>query len=198
MINKKKFTKINISKELFFLIAFLLYTSGIFFIKNTIFLIFVLALNIILIVVFKIEIKKIINYLYKCMFLIILYFIFNFLFGYFKEAFLISFRLLLVCTISFIFSSTMGFSNIIFSLEKLFTPLKVFGINPKDITLMVNIAITSIPFFIRYINQTLTTMESKGLKRYSIKSIKYTCKILLLSIFKKTNDIELTLKVKNY
>lgn len=184
--------------NLLILITFLIYTSGIFFIKNIYILLGILSFNILLMLFFKVPLQKAIYNIYKYSFVIIITLIFNILFGYFKEAFLISFRLILVCNISFIFSYKMGFSNIIFALEKLFVPLKLFKLNPHDITLMINIALTSIPFFIRNISQTLTAMEAKGLKRYSFKSLKYTCKILLFSIFKKTNEIELTLKIKNY
>lgn len=180
------------------LIVFLIYTSGIFFINNIYILLGILAFNILLMLIFKTPIKKAFYNLYKYSFIVFLTFIFNILFGYFKEAFMISFKLILVCNICFIFSYKMGFSNIILALEKLFTPLKIFKINPKDITLMINLALTSIPIFIRNISQTLTSMEAKGLKRYSLKSLKYTCKLLMFSVFKKTNDIELTLKVKNY
>ena len=180
------------------LIAFLIYTSGIFFIKNIYILLAILVFNIILMLFFKIPIKKVIYNLYKYSFIVFITFIFNLLFGYFKEAFFISFKLILVCNMGFMFSYKMGFSNIIFAIEKLFTPLKIFKINPKDITLMINIALTSIPVFFKNISQTLISMEAKGLKKYSLKSLKYTCKLLIFSIFKKTNDMELTLKVKNY
>lgn len=184
--------------NLFILIAFLVYTSSIFFVKNAYILLGLLAFHIFLMITLKIPLKKTSYNLYKYSFIIIITFFFNILFGYFKEAFEISFRLILVCNIGFIFSYKMGFSNIILALEMLFCPLKLFQINPRDITLMINIALTSIPIFIRNISQTLTAMEAKGLKRYSFKSLQYTCKILLFSIFKKTNEIELTLKVKNY
>ena len=184
--------------DLIFLIAFLIYTTGIFFIQNIYILLGILVFNILLMLVLKVPLKKAILNIYNFSFVILITFIFNILFGYFKNAFLISYRLILVCNICFTFSYKMGFSNIIIAIEKLFTPLKLFKINPKDITLMINIAFTSIPVFIRNISQTLTTMEAKGLKKYSFESLKYTSKILLFSVFKKTNEMELTLKVKNY
>ena len=197
-MKKTHYLQYNNILNLIFLIAFLIYASGIFFIKNTYLLVSILAINTILIIALKIPLRETIYNIYQYSFIVTITFIFNILFGYFKDAFLISFKLILVCNIGFIFSYSMGFSNIILALEKLFTPLKFFKINPKDLTLMINIALTSIPLFIRNISQTLTAMEAKGLKRYSFKSLKYTCKILLFSIFKKTNEIELTLKVKNY
>lgn len=92
----------------------------------------------------------------------------------------------------------MGTTNILISLEKLFTPLKIFGISPTDISLLINIAITFIPIFLKEIEQSMISLQNKGLKRYSIANMKYTLKFLLISIFKKTNSIELTLKSKNY
>lgn len=184
--------------NLLILIAFLIYTTGIFFVKNIFVLFGIFLVNIFLTICLKIPIKKALYNLYKFSFVIIITFVFNILFGYFKEAFIISFKLILVCNIGFIYSFSAGFSNIIYSLEKLFYPMKMFKVNPKDITIMINIAITSIPIFFRNINQILTAIEAKGVKRYSFKSLKYTCKILLFSIFQKTNEIELTLKIKNY
>lgn len=184
--------------NLFCLICFLVYTSSIFFIKNMYLLLAILLLNIIITFFSKIPFKTIIYSIYKYLFIIILTFFFNIIFGYYKDAFIICFKLILVCNIGLVFSYKIGFSNIIISLEKLFTPLKIFKINPKNITLIINIAITSIPIFIKNLNQTLTTMEAKGLKKYSIKSLKYTSKLLLFFIFKKTNELEFTLKVKNY
>ena len=63
---------------------------------------------------------------------------------------------------------------------------------------MINIAITFIPVIFRELEQTSLALKNKGVKPYSIISIKYACKLLVISIFKKTNDIELTLKSKNY
>ena len=180
------------------LITFLIYTSSIFFIKNVSMLLGILTINTLLMILLKIPFKKAIYSLYQYSFVVLITLIFNLLFGYYQDAFIISLKLILVCNIGFIFSYQMGFSNIIFALEKLLSPLKLLKINPKDITLMINIAFTSIPVFIKSINQTLTAMEAKGLKRYSFLSLKYTCKLLLFSIFKKTNEIEMTLKVKNY
>lgn len=180
------------------LIAFLIYTTSIFFIKNIYILLGILSFNILLMIIYKIPFKKAVLNIYKFSFVVFITFIFNIIFGYFINAFLISFRLILVCNICFIFNYKLGLSNIILALEKLFFPLKLFKINPKDITLMINIAIVSIPVFIKNLSQILTTMETKGLKRYSFVSLKYTCKLLLLSIFRKTNEIDLTLKTKNY
>lgn len=185
-------------KNCIFLLMFIAYTTSIFFISNLYALAIFLIINIALIFMFKIPLKRIFVNLYNFSFVVFITFIFNILFGYFKEAFFISIRLVLVCNISFIFTYTMGFNRIISALEILFSPLKLIGISPTDLSLIINIAITFIPIFIRDIHQTLFSMQNKGLKKFSFTSLKYTTKIILISLFKKTNELELTLKVKNY
>lgn len=185
-------------KNLILLLLFIAYTTSIFFISNWMVLFGFIITNLILIIALKIPFKRVLINLYKVTFIVTITFIFNLLFGYFQEAILISARLYLVCNITFIFTYKMGTTNILISLEKLFTPLKIFGISPTDISLLINIAITFIPIFLKEIEQSMISLQNKGLKRYSIANMKYTLKFLLISIFKKTNSIELTLKSKNY
>lgn len=185
-------------KNCFLLSLFIFYTTSIFFATNTYILTIFFIINITLILILKIPLKRTLENLYNFSFIVILTFLFNILFGYYLDAFYISIKLILVCNISFIFTYTMGFYKIISSLETLFSPLKIIGISPSDISLIINIAITFVPIFIRDINQTLFAMQNKGLQKYSFKSLKYTFKITLFSLFKKTNELELTLKNKNY
>lgn len=185
-------------KNLILLLIFIAYTTSIFFVSNWIAILGFIFMNLLLILALKVPFKRVLNNLYKFTFVVAITFIFNILFGYFKDAILISIRLYIVCNISFIFTYKMGYTNILLALEKLFTPLKLFGISPTDLSLMINIAITFIPIFLKELEQITLSMQNKGVKKYSFTHIKYTFKILLTSIFKKTNDIELTLKSKNY
>lgn len=167
-------------KNCILLLMFIAYTTSIFFISSIYALAIFFIINIALISMFKIPLERVFINLYKFSFVVFITFIFNILFGYYKDAILISIRLVLVCNISFIFTYTMGFNRIISALEMLFYPLKLLGISPSDLSLIINIAITFIPIFIRDINQTLFSMQNKGLKKYSLKSLKYTSKIILL------------------
>lgn len=185
-------------KNLILLLIFMSYTTSIFFISNWIALLCFVLINLMLIFAFELNLKRVLINLYKITPIIFITFIFNILFGYFEEAVLISIRLYIVCNITFIFTYKMGTTNILMSLESLFFPLKIFGISSTDLSLMINIAITFIPVIFRELEQTSLALKNKGVKPYSIISIKYACKLLVISIFKKTNDIELTLKSKNY
>lgn len=185
-------------KNLIILLLFIFYTTSIFLTSNWIVILCFAIFNITLIILYKIPYKRILYNFYKITFIVAITFIFNLLLGNFKDAILISIRLYIVCNITFIFSYKLGTTNILIALEKLFTPLKFIGISPTELSLIINIAITAIPIFLREIEQINLSMQNKGIKPYSITNIKYICKFLLTSIFKKTNNIELTLKSKNY
>lgn len=185
-------------KNLILLLLFIAYTTSIFFISNWIAFLGFICINLMLILAFKLSFRRVFVNLYKVTPIILITFIFNLLFGYLEEAILISIRLYIVCNMTFIFTYKMGTTNILIALENLFLPLKIFGISPTDLSLMINIAITFIPVIFRELEQTSLALKNKGLKSYSISSMKYTFKLLIISIFKKTNEIEFTLKSKNY
>lgn len=185
-------------KNLILLLLFIAYTTSIFFISNWIVFLGFICINLMLILAFKLSFRRVFVNLYKVTPIILITFIFNLLFGYLEEAILISIRLYIVCNMTFIFTYKMGTTNILIALENLFLPLKIFGISPTDLSLMINIAITFIPVIFRELEQTSLALKNKGLKSYSISSMKYTFKLLIISIFKKTNEIEFTLKSKNY
>lgn len=185
-------------KNLILLLLFIAYTTSIFFISNWIVFLGFICINLMLILAFKLSFRRVFVNLYKVTPIILITFIFNLLFGYLEEAILISIRLYIVCNMTFIFTYKMGTTNILIALENLFLPLKILGISPTDLSLMINIAITFIPVIFRELEQTSLALKNKGLKSYSISSMKYTFKLLIISIFKKTNEIEFTLKSKNY
>ena len=184
--------------NLFLFITFLAYVFFIFATNNIIFQLIVLFINIILILVFRIPIKKtFINLLFLMPFILITS-LFNLIFGTLNECLLITLKLILVCNITYIFKSSFGTTNILNSIEVLFSPLKLLGISPKDISLIINIALTFIPTLIRDLEQIKYCLKIKGSNKLSINNIKYTFKILLTSIFKKTNYMELSLKSKGF
>lgn len=179
-------------------IIFLLYAFSIFAINNFLVQTFFLLINIILMIIFKISIKKSIkNIIFLTPFIIVTA-IFNFIFGKPLDAILVAFKLIIVCNITFIFKTSFGTTRIIQAIEMLFTPFKLFGINPSDISLIINIAIVFIPSIIDEINEIKYSLRSKACKTYSFSGIKYISKLLLISIFKRTHNMELALKAKGF
>lgn len=182
------------------LVLFLIFIFYVFFIfatQNLIFEILVLLINFILMISFKVSLRKAFTNLLFLMPFILITGIFNLFFGSLFEALFITFKLILVCNITYIFKDVAGTTNIIKAIETLFSPLKIFGISPTDISLIVNIALTFIPTLIRDLSEIKYALKAKGCTDF-FTNIKYTFKIILTSIFKKTNNLELTLKAKGF
>ncbi len=185
-------------KDFIIFIIFLIYAFFIFAINNFLVLLIFLAANIILILCFKINFKSIIKNILFLLPFIAITSIINLFFENSISALLIAFKLIIVCNITFIFKTIFGNTKILKSIEMLFAPFRIFGINPAEISLIINIAIVFIPNFIQNLREIKYALYSKACKPYSISGIKYTLKILLISIFKKTSEMELSLKSKGF
>lgn len=178
-------------------LSFIVYIFFIFATQNLIFEIIILLINFIIMISFKVSLRKAFTNLLFLMPFILITGIFNLFFGNLYESFFITFKLILVCNITYIFKVTVGTTNIIKAIETLFFPLKLFGISPTNISLIINVSLTFIPNLIRDLNEIKNTLKSKSCINLFEKNT-YTFKILLTSIFKKTNDLELALKAKGF
>lgn len=114
-------------------ISFLVYASFIFFIKTPILLGVILIINILLMILLKINIKKAIVFCLKLMPFILFTAIFNLIYGGIELSVLIALRLILVCNITYIFSQKQTPRSLGYTIEKVLTPLKVFKVNTKEI-----------------------------------------------------------------
>jgi energy-coupling factor transport system permease protein len=91
------------------------------------------------------------------------------------------------------------------AIETLFFPLSFFQnhknkfntITPKDIGLMVSIAVAFIPIIKNDFFNVRSALKSKGLK-IGIRNFKYVLKPFLFLVLSRTNDITNALKAKAY
>ncbi len=183
------------------LIAFLIYTSYIFFIKEYIILGFVFLINLILMGLLKVNLKKAFFFILKLMPFILFTGILNILLGDLSLGILISIRLILVCNITYIFSSKMTPKKLESSIEKLLFPLKIFKVNTRNIGIMVSIAIAFIPIFQREVQNLKYSLSAKGFKMNLKNFIKKPSLILMpiiSSTIKKTTEIEQSMLAKGY
>ena len=132
-------------KNLIKFILFLIYTVGIFFIDNYIVLACILAFNVMLTIINRINILNTIKSILKLLPFILFTVVINMIFAELKFSLLIGIRLILVCNISYIFSKTISYMEFSEIIEKIVYPLKIFGINPKDIGLVITIALSFMP-----------------------------------------------------
>lgn len=182
-------------------ILFLTYVILIFFIKNNIALIGALVIDIILIAIYKINLKKILNNLIKISVFILITAIINAFVVDINYAILIGIKLILVCIMTYIFSQMLSYMEFATVIEDLVYPLKLIGINPKDLGLLITIAISFIPILREELERIKYVLIVKGFKLNAINVIEnmnIIFKPLFVSIMERINEIEYSLKAKGY
>lgn len=188
---------IDIIKFIFFLV----YVILIFFMKNNIALIGALTIDIILIAIYKIDLKKLLNNLIKISIFVLITAIINAFIVDINYAVLIGIKLILVCIMTYIFSQMLSYMEFAAVIEELVYPLKLFGINPKDLGLLITIAISFIPILREELERIKYVLLVKGFKLNAINVIKnmnIIFKPLFVSIMERINEIEYSLKAKGY
>ncbi len=180
---------------------FLIYTIGIFFINNYITHGAIAIFNIILMVILKINLKNAINNMIELSLFIVFTVIINIIFADLEFATLIGIRLILICNFSYIFSKTISNTEIGEVIEKLVYLLKIFKINPKEIGLLVTIAISFIPIMKDEFSQIKNILKVKGIrptKLNLLKNLNLIFRPFLVSVLQRLNEIEMSLKAKGY
>ena len=188
---------INIIKFIFFLT----YVILIFFVKSNIALVGALAINITLIIAYKINLNNLINNIIKIFVFVLITAIINAFVVNINYAILIGIKLILVCIMTYIFSKVLSYMEFATVIEDLAYPLKFVGINPKDLGLLITIAISFIPILREELERIKYVLMVKGFKINTINIIKnmnIIFKPLFVSIMERINEIEYSLKAKGY
>ena len=191
----------KVLKNIIKFILFLIYVIGIFFINNYYILGAIALFNISLILITKINIKKTINNLIKLLPFILFTALINYLLIDLKSAILITVRLILICNISYIFSKTITYLEFADVIEKLLYPLKIFKVNPKDISLMISIALSFMPIMKDELLQMKNVLKVKGInltKINLIKNMNLVFKPFFISVLRRVNEIEMSISAKGY
>lgn len=186
-------------KNAIILILFIAYTLGIFFINNIYCLLTLITLTLLFDIFYKISLKKIISYnLQLLIFFIFFTVLVNIICNSFDNALQMTLQLILICNTTYLFRYIMPTIKFIESVETILYPLKIFKVNTRDIGIILNIAFTFIPIFLEEIDQIQNALVQKGLKKHSFANIKYTFKVLIPLLFKRTNEVDFSLKAKCY
>lgn len=188
---------INIIKFIFFLA----YVILIFFVKSNIALIAALAIDVALIIAYKINLKSLIDNLIKISIFVLITAIINAFVVNINYAITIGIKLILVCVMTYIFSKMLSYMEFATVIEDLAYPLKLLGVNPKDLGLLVTIAISFIPILREELERIKYVLLVKGFKVNTInivKNMNIVFKPLFVSIMERINEIESSLRAKGY
>lgn len=188
-------------KKLFIFIIFLIYTISIFFIDNYYILFLLLIMNLTIAALYKVNKLSIIKNMIKLLPLILVTGIINYVYVDLNFAILLTIRIILVCNTCYIYSKTISYIGFAEIIEKIFYPFKIFGVNPKDIGLMISIALSFIPIMKAEIKEIKDVLKAKGIYTSPYNLIKNTniiFKPFFVSVLQRINEIEYTLKQKGY
>lgn len=188
-------------KDVIKFILFILYTVLIFFISDYRIIGAIFILNLILMLIGKINLKSAMRSIIKLLPFIIFVVLINLILMSKEQAILIGIRLILVCNFTYTFTRNFTPQQLSNSIEKILTPLKIFKINTRDIGIMISIAVAFVPILRDEGNKIKASLESKGFNVNGINMIKNINLILvplIVSILKRVRHIENAFKSKGY
>jgi energy-coupling factor transporter transmembrane protein EcfT len=160
-----------------------------------------LIFNLFLIIVLKLSLYKVARNLLQISVLVIITVLFNLILDNIENSVMVGLKLLLVCNSTYIFAAVFSYNALGQAIQILMYPLKIFGINPKDIGLLVCIAIAFIPILRDELQQIKNMLIVKGVNMRAknvIENANLIFKPFFISIFQRLNEIEDTLRAKSY
>lgn len=149
------------SLKLIFLIA---YTITIFLINSVIWLGIIFLCNLFLMLLLKTNVKKMIYTMYKISLFIIITFVINLLLTNIQTASLVLAKLILSFTFVYSYRKLLPPMELGKAVETIFTPLRIFGINTSDISLIVNMSVTFVPILTEELEQINTSLKSRCIR----------------------------------
>lgn len=184
-------------KNVIKILLFLAYSISIFLVKHDVFTAIVVGVNLLLTFALKLSIKEEIGNILSVIVFILLTTIINILAVDIKTGIRIGIKLILVCNITYIFSKITSYTEIAEALEKIFSIFRFIKINPKNVSIMICIAIAFIPTISRQIKQVRDSLKAKGIT-INIKNWSLVFEPVTISLLKRVDEIESSLRAKAY
>lgn len=183
----------NVMKLMFFLIYLIL----IFYINNVNILLILFIFNFLIMFISKIKIIKSVINVIKVIPFIFFTILINCIIVNYEYGLYIGVRLLLAYMVSYILINVITIRDFINAFEIIMKPLQIFNINVKEITLIIAIAISIIPYIIEELQQKKYSLKSKSIK-IGFGNYVIIIKSILVSLIIKTKEYENALLAKGY
>ncbi len=184
-------------KNVFKLLLFIIYIIVIFSIKNYELLVIYILINFIISKIVNVKFLGFLENIKTIMILVIFTAIVNMIFGSIEDGIILGIRILIAYNITYIFSKIFDVLEISNTIEIILKPLYIFKINVKNISLIISIALCMIPILKDELEQTKNSLKSKGYK-FKLNNLNLYIKPVIISILKRTDELEKTLIVKGY
>ncbi len=186
-------------------ICFILIIIVSFLLNNYIAILVLLFLTILNILMSNVKLSFYLKNILSMKVLIIFILLINLIFGSsIYDIMLVILQLLIIILNTSVLLYTTKQSDLIYGLEKLFYPLKIFKINPKKIALILTLAIRFIPDILELANKMIKSQASRGIDYYngSLKekmlALKSMLVPLIINSFRKSNNLATVMEVRLY
>lgn len=184
-------------KNIIKFLLFILYSTSMFFLPNNKLVLIFVTLNLLLIFVNKINLKKIIIKSIEVLPFVVFTVIINCILDNIHNALWIGVKLVIVCNITIIYSETTTITDVAETIEMICRPLKIFKINIEEIKIMVAISLSMIPILKKSLYEIKEACVAKNIS-LNVKNIKIIVSKFFLSLISRVNEIEESLIVKGY
>ena len=176
-------------KDVLKFLMFIIYATTIFFLPNHIYILACFIINLAIILLCKLSLKKAIFNTLKIVPFVLFTFIINLFLDSFIFALWIGIKLLIVCNTTFIYSQTTTVANLAKTIRLLCTPLKLFKVNTEEIEVMVCISLSLLPAIRNDLTELKNACKAKNID-INLKNAKYILSKFLLSLIKRVNQID--------
>lgn len=183
------------------LILIIIISIYIFTVKNYFTLNIIFGISIVLLLMSKIKIINYIKGIRNSIYFVVITFVINLFFSDVIYSLMISYRILIMLIFTLTLTLTTKPMDIVYGITNLLYPLKLFGVNTKDISLMVGIGISFMPILR---NEYVTIKQAQTAKGYypQIRKIKQYCVCIfvpyLINCFKRVDEMSVALQAKGY
>lgn len=190
--------KTNSTVKLILLIVVSIY---IFTVKDYFVLNIIFGIVVILLLLSRIKFIHYLKLIRDSIYFVIITFVINLFFSDVTYSFMISYRIFIMLILTLILTLTTKSMDIVYAITNILTPLKIFGVNIKEISLMIGIGISFMPILKQEYIKIKQAQIAKGylpkfrkIKRYAI------CIFIpyITGCFKRVDDMSLALQAKGY
>lgn len=183
------------------LIILILLSIYIFTIKDYYTLNIVCGISLLILLLSKVPIKYYLRSIVNSIYFVIITFVVNLLFSDIIYSFMIAYRMFIMLVFTLDLTLTTKSMDIVYAITNILYPLKLFGVNTRDISLMVGIGINFMPILT---NEYKIIKQAQMAKGYypKIRKFKEYCLCIfipyLTNCFKRVDEISLALQIKGY
>ncbi len=115
-----------------------------------------------------------------------------------SEGIIVVWRFILLIIIASILTYSTSITQLVYAIEKLLKPLKLVGVSPRNIAVMVSATIRFIPLLLIEANKIKDAQKSRGANFRKIKHIIQLINTLLIKTFNKASNLADAMESRGY